>query len=362
MSRLRVGRILMLLIVVGMAGFVGLWAGREALVAPEDPLAEPEPVSYTVVEGLVDHSLSFVAVAEWETIPLARSEVAGVVTSVSVAPGGEVSAGDVLFAADLRPVVVAAGQTPAFREMSLRDSGNDVGQLQELLIGLGFLGGEIDGVFGSGTAAAVREWQASLGIEDDGVVRLGDVVFISDLPARVVLGEEVVVGGRLSGGEQAVWGLPVDPSFWIPLSPEQRNLVPIDAPVMVSYGGGVWDAEVVEAVESVGPQGGIGELRLVLEAPGGGSVCGAECGDWVALEGRSDFPAEIVVVPETSGPVVPVAAIQTSANGSTFVTLDSGEAAAVDVVVSHAGLAVVAGVESGDVLLLPFESPPEPTG
>jgi multidrug efflux pump subunit AcrA (membrane-fusion protein) len=139
MSRLRVGRILMLLAVVGMAGFVGWWAGREALVAPEDPLAEPEPVSYTVVEGVVDHSLSFVAVAEWEPALLARSEVAGVVTSVSVEPGGEVSAGDVLFAADLRPVVAAAGQTPAFREMSLRDSGNDVGQLQGLLMGLGFL-------------------------------------------------------------------------------------------------------------------------------------------------------------------------------------------------------------------------------
>lgn len=362
MSRLRIGRILVLLLLIGIAGFLGWWAGREALVSPEDPLAEQEPISYTVVEGLVDHSLSFVAVAEWEAMPLARSESAGVVTSVSVDSGGEVSAGDVLFAVDLRPVVVAAGATPAFREMALRDSGDDVRQLQELLTGLGFFGGEIDGVFGSGTAAAVREWQESLGIEDDGVISLGDVVFIPDLPARVVLGEEVVVGGRLSGGEQAVLGLPVDPSFWVPLSPEQRNLVPIDAPVMVSYGGGVWDAEVVEAVESEGPQGGIGELRLVLEAPVGGSVCGAECGDWVALEGRSDFPAEIVVVPETTGPVVPVAAIQTMADGSTFVTLDSGEAAAVDVVVSQAGLAVVEGVEAGDVLLLPFESPPEPSG
>jgi hypothetical protein len=34
----------------------------------------------------------------------------------------------------------------------------------------------------------------------------------------------------------------------------------------------------------------------------------------------------------------------------------------VEVVVSHAGLAVVTGVEAGDVLLLPFESPPEETG
>jgi len=85
------------------------------------------------------------------------------------------------------------------------------------------------------------------------------------------------------------------------------------------------------------------------------------CADWVPIEGRSDFPADIVVVPETAGPVVPVAAIQTGADGSTFVTGTSGDPVAVEVVASHAGLAVVDGVETGDVLLLPFESPPDPS-
>lgn len=362
MSRLRIGRALILLLVVGVAGVLGWWAGREALVSPEDPLAEAEPISYTVVEGSVEHSLSFVAVAEWEAIPLARSESTGVVTSVEAEPGDEVSEGDVLFAVDLRPVVVAAGATPAFRDMGLRDRGEDVRQLQELLSSLGFFDGDPDGVFGSGTTAAVRAWQEVLGVAVDGVVRLGDLVFVEELPTRVVLGDEVVVGARLAGGEQAIWGLPADPSFWVPLSPEQRSLVPIDAPVMVSNGDGVWESVVVEAVESEGPQGGVGELRLVLRGTDSGPVCGSDCPARVPLDGRSDFPAEIVVIPETTGPMVPMAAIQTAADGSTFVTLDSGDIAPVEVIASHAGLAVVDGVEAGQVLLLPFGSPPEGTG
>ena len=353
---------MILLVMVGIAGVLGWWAGREALLFPEDPLDEPEPISYTVVEGVVENSLSFVAVAQWEAIPLARSESAGVVTSVEIAPGQQVADGDVLFAVDLRPVVVAAGATPAFRGMGPLDEGEDVRQLQELLSILGFFDGQPDGAFGSGTTAAVKAWQKSLGIAVDGIVRLGDLVFVEGLPTRVVLGAEVVVGARLAGGEQAIWGLPEDPSFWVPLAPEQRSLVPIDAPVMVSHDGGVWESVVVEALESEGPEGGVGELRLLLRGAGGGPVCGSECPERVPLEGRSDFPAEIVVVPETTGPVVPVAAIQTGADGSTFVTLESGETVEVELVASHAGLAVVEGVEIGDVLLLPFTAPPESTG
>jgi peptidoglycan hydrolase-like protein with peptidoglycan-binding domain len=362
MSRSRGGRTLILLVSVGVASALGWWAGREALVSPEDPLDEPEPISYTVVEGVVEHSLSFVAVAQWEAIPLARSESAGVVTSVEIAPGQQVADGDPLFSVDLRPVVVASGATPAFRDMGPLDEGDDVRQLQELLSILGFFDGDLDGVFGSGTTAAVRAWQESLGIAVDGVVRLGDLVFVEGLPTRVVLGEEVVVGARLAGGEQAIWDLPDDPSFWVPLAPEQRSLVPIEAPVMVSNGGGVWESVVVEALESEGPEGGVGELRFILRGSGGGPVCGSECPERVPLEGRSDFPAEIVVVPETSGPVVPVAAIQTAADGSTFVTLEPNETVGVELVASHAGLAVVEGVEIGDVLVLPFTAPPESTG
>lgn len=354
------GRVFGLLLALAVAVGAGWWAGRSVLETPEDPFGEAGPVTYTVVDGMVGRSLQFAAAAEWEVVPVARSEVAGVVTSVAVAPGDQVTAGGVLFEVGLRPVVAAVGAVPAFRDMRVRDRGDDVAQLQGLLAELGYLDIEADGVMGSVTVAAVRAWQRDLGLVVDGVVRLGDVVFVPELPARVVLGPDVVVGRRLAGGEEAVWVVPDDPSFWVPLAPEQRSLVPLDAPVKVTFGAGTWEAVTVAAVETdPAVTDGLGELRLVLTAPGGGAVCGGDCAEWVGLEGRTNFGAEIVVVPETTGPVVPVAAIHSGADGSTAVTLVSGGDVAVQIVASHGGVAVVSGVEVGDVVVLPFGEPPQ---
>lgn len=55
--------------------------------------------------------------------------------------------------------------------MSVRrgDCGPGVRQIQELLVGRGFTIA-VDGQFGPGTEAAVREFQASVGLAADGIV------------------------------------------------------------------------------------------------------------------------------------------------------------------------------------------------
>ncbi len=89
--------VVLAVLVVVAAGAVGWWAGRTALVSPEDPLVGgSEPVTFVVDEGSVGRSLTFTAVAEWELVPVGRNSAAGVVTSVDVTPGDEVSAGSVL--------------------------------------------------------------------------------------------------------------------------------------------------------------------------------------------------------------------------------------------------------------------------
>lgn len=125
--------------------------------------------------------------------------------------------------------------------------------------------------------------------------------------------------------------------------------------VFVSYPEGTWEAVIARAVES--SDQGLESLDLVLEAPGGGPVCGQECAEWVGFEGRTDFAAEVVVVPETTGPVVPTAAITTDPGGAMSVTLVSGESVPVEVVESTDALAIVEGVEVGDVVVLPFGDP-----
>lgn len=346
----RLLRVLGMLVVAGGLVGVGWWAGSVALRPPVDPVGEPEPVSYVVEVGSVGRALSFAAVGEWRLEALARNAANGVVTSVDVEPGSMVVAGDVLYSVDLRPVVAAEGVVPSFRDLTLRDRGSDVAQLQGLLTDLGFYEGEADGVFGVGVRDAVQEWQRSLGVTDDGVVRRGDVVYVGGLPARVLLSEEVTVGGLLGGGEQVVSRVVGEVEFSVPLTPEQRGLVPLVAEVEVTYDGGVWEGRIVEAVERPGEFGE--ELALVLEGRGGGSLCGEDCGV-VPLVGRSSFPARIIVVPETSGPVVPVAGIITEADGSTVVQTTDGRRIEVEVVAAADGLAVVEGLEPGEVILLP---------
>jgi len=341
------------LVAVGAAGF---WAGRVALAPPDDPLANAsEPVTYEVVEQTVGQSLQFAAVAEWQTAPLVRAGEAGVVTSVDFTSGDAVDAGDTLFTVNLKPVVVASGDVPAFRDLRIGDSGSDVAQLENLLAGLGFFAADPNPVFDEATAAAVETWQESLGVANDGVVRRGDVLFTPELPVRVGATEALIVGAGLSGGEVVVNRLSPAPLIVVPLTPEQRNLVPLSGSVELTYPGGTWDAIITRAAES--SEQGIERLDLILAAPSGGPVCGDACTDWIPPSGRTSFEAKIVVIPETTGPVIPVAAIVTDPGGGQSVRLADGSEVPIDVVVSTGGLAVVSGIEVGDVVVLPFADP-----
>lgn len=338
-------------------GAAGVWAGRVALAPPEDPLTDArEPVTYEVVEQTIGQSLQFAAVAEWQVEPMVRAWGAGVVTSVHFASGDTVDAGDTLFTVDLRPVVVAMGEVPTFRDLQVGDSGADVTQLETLLGELGFLAADPSTTFDEATAAAVREWQNSLGVTDDGVVRRGDVLFAPELPLRVMPTEALVVGAGLSGGEVVVNRLSNAPSMVVPLTPEQRNLVPLSGTAEVTYPEGTWEAVIARAAET--NDQGLDRLDLVLTAPEGGPVCGDACAEWVPAAGRTSFEAAIVVIPETTGPVIPVAAIVTDPGGGQSVRLASGSDVPIEVVASTGGLAVVSGIEVGDVVVLPFAEPP----
>lgn len=341
-------RLMVSLLVVVLVASVAFWAGRTALEPPEDPLANVEdPVTYVVEVGTVGRSLSFTAVADWPLVPAGRQSGSGVVTSVEVTPGRLVDAGDVLYSVDLRPVVVAQGSVPMFRSLGLRDEGTDVAQLQQLLSALEFYSGEVDGVFGGSTRAAVREWQDSLGVDDTGVVEAGDLVFVEGLPSRMVLSESVLPGARLSDGEVVVSVVPGVAEFRIPLSTEQADLVPLSADVLVTYAEGMWEARIDKAVES-----NPGQLDLVLVGATGGSVCGEACVNWVDLRGTTNFRAEVVVIPETIGPVVPVGALSSDAANNPSVTLADGSLIPVTVIESANGIAVVDGVEVGTEILV----------
>jgi peptidoglycan hydrolase-like protein with peptidoglycan-binding domain len=93
-----------------------------------------------------------------------------------------VERGQPLYSVDNRPVTLLYGDLPAWRRLAAGMSdGPDVRQLEQNLVALGH-GTEaempVDDRFTAGTAAAVKRWQRSLGLEETGAVEPGQVVFL----------------------------------------------------------------------------------------------------------------------------------------------------------------------------------------
>jgi peptidoglycan hydrolase-like protein with peptidoglycan-binding domain len=126
----------------------------------------------------------------------------GTVTSLPRA-GSVVERGVALYRLDGDPIVLMYGSTPAYRALQSGVSdGRDVRELEQNLLALGFDPGTVDDSFSSSTAAAVSDWQESLGLEQTGAVELGRVVFLPG-PRRV--GEhKTSVGSVLSSGSEVL--------------------------------------------------------------------------------------------------------------------------------------------------------------
>ena len=120
--------------------------------------------------------------------------------------GAIIEQGDIVYWVDGEPVVALYGTTPMYR--TLRDLstdlvGDDIAQLESALADLGFtLDGSltVDNQFTYGTQLAVQAWQESLGVEVDGIVDVGDVMFIPG-PAQI-LDYAIGIGDAVNPGAE----------------------------------------------------------------------------------------------------------------------------------------------------------------
>lgn len=164
------------------AAAAALTAGAAAAVvaglpdAPERAAASTPAVTAVVKrQTLVDTESTDGELGYGDTTTRA-SRLTGTVTALA-ADGASVTRGRALYRIDDDPVVLLYGSLPAYRTLSVGDTGRDVKQFEKNLWALGYRGFTVDREYTSATAAAVRDWQDDLGVAETGSVD----------PARIVV-------------------------------------------------------------------------------------------------------------------------------------------------------------------------------
>lgn len=332
-------------LVLALVFAAGIWAGGTALRPPSDPLITAEAVTFQVRQGTVSRELTLSAVASWAVAGTLKSGYAGIVTSVDAPSGEPVVDGQRIASVNLAPVFLAQGKTPAFRSLATGVRGDDVAALQDFLARQGYDVGTVDGVFSTGTTAAVRAWQTDSEQAVTGTIEFGTLLFTPSLPVRVR--PVLVEGDAVSQAEPLVELLTLAPTFEMGVTDVQLGLIPPDAAVSVQNDSGVWQAQV-SGVDNSEP----GATALILAGTDGGAVCGSDC-DAVPTDASSVWGATVTLVPRVEGLVIPVSGLRTDPDGGTSVLVAGGEPATVRVVASASGLAVIEGVPEGTVIELP---------
>jgi peptidoglycan hydrolase-like protein with peptidoglycan-binding domain len=140
------------------------------------PVIRTEIVSSQLVAGTLGFGGSFMVTSPGAPGSLASSGLALVTWLPS--PGDVIQRGQTLYRVAGRPIPLFYGSIPLYRQLTTGVSGADVTELEQNLIALGLGGGLIaDGSFTSTDSAAVRRWQASVGVTQTGLVNLGDLLF-----------------------------------------------------------------------------------------------------------------------------------------------------------------------------------------
>lgn len=323
------------------------YAATNAISRPAAaPAADDDVSTYEVARGevgVLTKTQADLAFASGQTV---RSGASGTITSVGLSDDRAVESGAVAATVDLRPVVIALGATPAFRDMSLEMSGPDVAQLRA------FLGLEDGDYFSWAVYEAVAEWQRSIGVPDDGVVRLGDLIFVEALPASVVTHENLMLGSPINAGDELFTVLSASPSVAIAADNKGQFVAGMAAHIMLP------DGTSVSGTLS-GPvtlESGLDEFAVVTAD--GSSPCTVECAAQLAGKRTSRLAAEVEVVPMRDGLVVPDAAIVTRADGTLAVKATDGSWISITVDTRGQGVSIVTGVEEGQEIFLFGEDKP----
>lgn len=347
----RAGASLAVLLVVAAAFF----GGRESMasISRDTSAASSLPADHTVwtvKEESIGRTLTFSGTIETTTVSGPMANSAGIVTDVGVGAMAAVDVGDPLYAVALRPTVAGVGAVPAFRALAEGAEGADVAQLRGFLCSTGFLTTcSVPGdTFTPAVTRAVKAWQKSLDLPEDGTVGTSDIMWFPALPVQVQPSETLAVGSRLTEDDRPLLIVSGAPVLTVEVSKAQGDLVPVGSRVTF----GQRSAGLVAGISPAPSDTGESEaVRIsVVGDDGATEVCSAsdECPELLGGTASTTLDVAVEVIPALDGVGVPVQAVLTEADDSTYVMSADGSHLPVTVVGSSGGIALVDGLAVGD--------------
>lgn len=172
----------------------------------------------------------------------------GTLTKLPVA-GTQIAPGDVVAEVNGQPVIAADGTVPLWRELSGSvDDGADVLQVEQMLADLGYAAEHdvtVDDDWTGATTAAVKAFQEDHGQDDDGVINLGELVFIDGTVRVADVGG--VVGQATTEAEIEVTS--VTPVVSVDLDADEAGLLEAGDAVTVELSDGT---ELPATVTNIG--------------------------------------------------------------------------------------------------------------
>jgi hypothetical protein len=203
--------------------------------------------------------------------------------------GQVVSEGQVLYDVSGNPVVLLYGTTPAYRTLSegatdSATSGADVENLNYDLVALGYLtSAEIASEpsdFTAYTKAGVEKLQAALGVTQDGVLALGQVVFLPSAGRITSVSQNTLVGGPAQPGGQIMTASSTSRVVTINLDAAQQGDVAVGDKVTITLPNSQTTTGTVTSVGTVaitpasGGNGNSSPTITVLVTPDNPSATG----------------------------------------------------------------------------------------
>jgi Putative peptidoglycan binding domain len=186
--------------------------------------------------------------------------------------GAVISQDHPVYSVSNQPVPLLYGSIPAYRAFYVGMSdGADVGELTQDLIALGYGAGLTQSNhYSAATAAAVKAWQAALGLAASGEILLGQIVFETG-PIRVIsvtpaVGSSLGAGGTGSGSAGGGGGTVLTATSTTPI-------VTVDLAVTQEYLVKPGDAVSITLPDGTSTVGGrIETVGNVATCPGGAST------------------------------------------------------------------------------------------